>query len=222
VSGASATNSGLLLLPLMLGVVGASIVSGQLISRTGHYKVFPVVGCALAAVAMWLLSMMGTGTAQSTVTAYMILLGIGIGLTMQTLILAVQNVVPVTELGVATSSVSFFRSMGGSIGVALFGAVFNNLLTDRIGSAVDIGEGGGFTPAAVRQLPEAVQTVFVSGFADALTTVFLFATPLLVLGFVLACMLREVPLRSSVEAEPTPAAASLDPDESAMAPSLLH
>ena len=216
VSGASATNSGLLLLPLMLGVVGASIISGQLISRTGHYKVFPVVGCGLAAVAMWLLSTMGAATGQSTVTLYMIVLGIGIGLTMQTLILAVQNVVPVTELGVATSSVSFFRSMGGSIGVAVFGAVFNNLLVDRIGSAVDIGEGGGFTPAAVRQLPEAVRSVFVSGFADALTTVFLFATPLVALGFVLAAMLREVPLRSSIEAEPAPEPGS-EPE-----PALLH
>jgi EmrB/QacA subfamily drug resistance transporter len=205
VSGASATNSGLLLLPLMLGVVGASIVSGQLISRTGHYKIFPVAGCALAATAMWLLSTMGTGTGQSTVTAYMIVLGIGIGLTMQTLILAVQNVVPVSELGVATSSVSFFRSMGGSIGVAVFGAMFNAMLADRIGSAVDVGEGGGFTPDAVRQLPSAVQSVFVSGFAEALTTVFLFATPVVVLGFGLACMLREVPLRSSVEAREAPA-----------------
>ena len=197
VNGASATNSGLLLLPLMVGLLGASMTSGQIISRTGRYKVFPVAGCGIAAVAMYLLSTMGTDTSQATVTAFMIVLGIGIGLTMQTLVLAVQNAVDRSELGVATSSVSFFRSMGGSVGVALFGALFNNLLANRIGETVAVGEGGSFTPEAIRQLPEAVRSTYVAGFADSLTTVFLWATPLILLGFAVTWLLREEPLRTS-------------------------
>jgi predicted MFS family arabinose efflux permease len=199
VNGASATNSGLLLLPLMFGLLGASMGSGQIISRTGRYKVFPVAGCGIAAAAMFLLSTMGTGTSQGTVTLFMVLLGIGLGLTMQTLILAVQNAVERTELGVATSSVSFFRSMGGSVGVALFGALFNNLLAHRTGQTVGAGEGGGFSPETIRQLPDAVRHTYVAGFADSLTTVFLWATPLIVLAFALSWLLREVPLRTSVE-----------------------
>ena len=176
VHGTSATNSGLLLMPLMLGLLSASVVSGQVISRTGRYKVFPVVGTALAAVAMYLLSTMDEGTSNNTVTLYMIVLGVGIGLSMQTLILSVQNSVAVHELGVGTSSVSFFRSMGGSMGVAVFGAIFNS----RIG---------------------VVSEASASDFADALTTVFLYATPLLLVAFGLTWALHEVPLRSTVGAD---------------------
>jgi MFS family permease len=171
VSGASATNSGLLILPLMLGLLSASMASGQIITRTGRYKVFPVAGCAVASLALYLLSTMGTSTTQATVTVYMVLLGVGIGLTMQTLVLSVQNAVRITELGVATSSVSFFRSMGGAIGVAAFGAIFTSRLAHR-----------GTSPAA---------------YADSITGVFLYAVPLVVLAFGLTWLLREVPLRSS-------------------------
>ncbi|MGH9225617.1 MAG: MDR family MFS transporter [Acidimicrobiales bacterium] len=200
VNGASATNSGLLLLPLMLGLLGSSTISGQVITRTGRYKAFPLAGCALAAVAMFLLSTMGTGTSKTTVTAYMVLMGIGLGLTIQTLILAAQNAVGRAELGVATSSVSFFRSMGGSVGVALFGALFNNLL----GSRVALGEGAAVTPDAIRQLPEAARLPFIGAFADSLTTVFLWATPLLVLAFAITWLLREVPLRTTTDVVETP------------------
>lgn len=200
VNNASATNSGLLLLPLMLGMLTASMGSGQVISRTGRYKLFPVIGCATAAIAMFLLSTMGTGTSQTTVTVYMAALGVGLGFTMQTMILAVQNVVRLGDLGAATSSVSFFRSMGGAIGVALFGALFNGLLADRIGTTIAIGEGVGFTPETIAQLPPGEHATFVAGFADALTTVFGYAAPLLVAAFALACLLREVPLRSSAHA----------------------
>ncbi|MEA3075888.1 MAG: hypothetical protein QOF60_796 [Actinomycetota bacterium] len=171
VNGASATNSGLLILPLMLGLLSASMASGQIITRTGRYKVFPVTGCATATVALYLLSTMGPGTSQTTVTLYMVVLGVGIGLTMQTLVLAVQNSVRITELGVATSSISFFRSMGGAIGVALFGAIFNNRLAHRGTSA--------------------------AAYSDSITGVFLYAVPLVVLAFALTWLLKEVPLRSS-------------------------
>jgi EmrB/QacA subfamily drug resistance transporter len=195
VNGASATDSGLLLIPLMLGLLAASMVSGQIISRTGHYKVFPIVGCGTASIAMYLLSTMGVNTSQSTVTIYMVILGIGIGFTMQTLILSVQNAVRFNELGTATSSVSFFRSMGGSIGVALFGAIFNNLLLHNVDATI-IGDSG-FTPTVVQQLSEPQRSDFIAGFADSLSTVFLYATPLVVLAFGLTWLMREVPLRSS-------------------------
>lgn len=200
VNGASATNSGLLLLPLMIGLLAASMASGQVISRTGRYKVFPVTGCAISALALFLLSTMGPSTTQTTVTLFMVLLGVGLGLTMQTLVLAVQNTVRLTELGVATSSISFFRSMGGAIGVALFGAIFNSLLVRRLGLTVAPGEGLTFTPASIRALAPAERSVFVSGFAESITTVFLYAAPLVVVAFALTWLLREVPLRSSTHA----------------------
>jgi EmrB/QacA subfamily drug resistance transporter len=201
VNGASATSSGLLLLPLMVGLLSSSMASGQVISRTGRYKVFPVAGCAIAALALFLLSTMGTSTSHTTVTGYMVILGVGLGLTMQTLVLSVQNAVNVTELGVATSSVSFFRSMGGAIGVALFGAIFNVLLTEKVGATLPTGGGTRFTPAAVQRLPEAARATFVAGFADSLTTVFLFAVPLVLVAFALTWLLREVPLRSSIHGD---------------------
>jgi EmrB/QacA subfamily drug resistance transporter len=226
VNGASATSSGLLLLPLMIGLLTASMGSGQIIARTGRYKHFPIAGTALAALALYLLSTMDTATTRSTVTVYMVLLGAGIGLSMQTLILAVQNAVRVSELGVATSSVSFFRSMGGSLGVALFGALFNNLLADRVGTTVPTGEGSGFSPASVQQLPEAERVAFTTGFADSLTTVFLYAVPLVVAAFGLAWFLREVPLRTTNHSADGPAAAHPGPprgaEEGELAAPALH
>ena len=201
VNGASATNSGLLLLPLMLGLLATSVGAGQVITRTGRYKVFPVLGTALAALAMYLLSTMGTDTSQSTVTIYMVLLGAGIGFSMQTLILATQNSVPLRDLGAATSSVSFFRSMGGSIGVAVFGALFNGFLDERIsGLSVPVGEASGFSPESVRSLPPDSLAEVTNAFAESLTAVFLIATPLIAVAFGLTWLLREVPLRSSTHA----------------------
>ncbi len=200
VNGASATSSGLLLMPLMLGLLSASMISGQVISRTGHYRSFPIAGTAVASVAMLLLAQMGPSTSQATVTVYMVLLGAGMGLTMQTLVLAVQNAVGRDQLGVATSSVSFFRSMGGSIGVALFGALFNTLLADRLGTTVAVGEGSSFSTDAIRQLPAAERTVYVDAFADSLTTVFLYAVPLIAAGFVLTFFLQQIELRQHAPA----------------------
>ena len=201
VNNASATSSGLLLLPLMLGLLTASMASGQAISATGRYKMFPVVGTGIAALALGLLSTMGAGTTQTTVTLYMVILGVGIGLTMQTLILAVQNGVGPSELGVATSSVNFFRSMGGSIGVAVFGALFNAQLADRVGTGAAAVSGANFTPDAIQALPEPDRSIFIAGFADSLTTVFLWATPLVLVAFAITWLLREVPLRSAASPE---------------------
>ena len=212
VQGASATNSGLLLLPLMAGLLGASIVSGQLITKTGRYKIFPVSGTALAAVGMFLLATMGTDTGQLAVTLYMVVLGIGIGFTMQTLVLATQNAVAMTELGVATSAVTFFRSMGGAIGTAIFGALFNAALASRLsGLSVNVGDGSTFTPASLADLPPAQAARVVSAFSESLTGVFTYAGVVVVGAFFITLLLRETPLRSSVETVDAPPASGSGP-----------
>jgi hypothetical protein len=171
------------------------------ITRTGHYKEFPVVGCALAAGAVFLLSTMGPDTSQRTVTAYMVLLGVGIGLSMQVLVLAAQNAVPMRDIGAGTSSIAFFRSMGGSIGVAIFGAVFNNGLHDRLdgldGLSVSVGEGSGFRPEVLDQLAPAERATVIVAFSDSLTTVFLAAVPLLLIAVGIAVLMPHTKLRES-------------------------
>lgn len=210
--GVSATNSGLLLLPLMLGVLGASVVAGQLTSRTGRYKHFPIAGMAVAAAGMFLLSTMGPDTSRVVSGLYMLVLGIGIGLVMQILVLATQNSVQIPDLGVATSSVSFFRSVGGSIGVAVFGALFNARLGAEVTGTLPASLRAGFdtssiTPQALDALPAAVRTDVVGVFATAITDVFLVAVPILLVGFGIAWALKEIPLRTSAHAPaPVPAA----------------
>jgi len=200
VNGASATSSGLLLVPLMVGLLTSSIISGQVISRTGHYKSFPIAGCTLATIAMLMLSTMGTETARTTASSYMVLLGVGIGLTMQVLVLATQNAVSLDDIGAGTSSVSFFRSMGGSVGVAVFGAIFNSGLRSKLsGLAVSVGEGSGFRPEALDRLAPADRAAAVDAFAEALTTVFFVAAPVMLAALVIVLALPARPLRSTVD-----------------------
>jgi EmrB/QacA subfamily drug resistance transporter len=200
VRGASPTSSGLQLLPLMAGVLAMSIGSGQLISRTGRYKVFPIVGTALITLAMFLLSRLGPDTPEPLAWLYMLVLGAGLGLVMQVLVLAVQNAVPTEQLGTATSAATFFRSIGGSIGVSVFSTIFNSRFADNL-AALPAGAGlsGGtatLTPALVAQLPPEVRAGVVTAFSDALGVVFLAAIPFAVLAFALSWALPEVPLRS--------------------------
>jgi len=198
VGGASATNSGLLLLPLMGGLLATSITSGQVISRTGRYRWFPIAGTALASSALALMSTMGTSTSRLTSGAYMFVLGGGIGLVMQVLVIVMQNSVATRDVGVATSSVNFFRSVGGSVGVASFGALFNARFASAVGgTAADIGTT--LTPQAIRALPPEVRTGYVDAVADSLTAVFAWAVPVMLLGFTLAWLLRERPLRTAGE-----------------------
>jgi MFS family permease len=192
-NGASASNSGLLLVPLMAGLLAASISAGRRISRTGRYRRFPIAGMALASLGMFLLSTLGTDSSRWESGVYMVILGAGIGLVMQILVLATQNEAPAGDLGVATSTVTFFRAVGGSVGVALFGALFNNRLTDLLGSAAP----SGVTPEQIGQLPAAEQAHLAGAFADAITHVFLWATPLLLIGFGVTWLLRETPLRTA-------------------------
>jgi EmrB/QacA subfamily drug resistance transporter len=213
VTGASATNSGLLLLPLMFGLLGASTLSGQLISRTGRYKIFPVAGTAIASAGMWLLSTMTPTTSRATSTLYMIVVGIGIGLVMQVVIMATQNAVDRRDLGIATGTVSFFRSVGGSFGVAIFGAIFTNRLTGELARRLpaDVlararASGGGsatssLSPKALDALPPALREGFVQAFSHALTATFRYAVPCILVAFAITWLLKEQPLRTTTRAD---------------------
>ncbi|HEY8523613.1 MAG TPA: MDR family MFS transporter [Acidimicrobiales bacterium] len=191
-NGVSASNSGLLLTPLMLGLLGASTLSGQIITRTGRYRRFPIVGTALATLGMFLLSTLDTDSARWESSAYMAVLGIGLGFTMQVIILATQNETPAEYLGVATSTVTFFRTVGGSVGVAIFGALFSSRLTDLVGDAA----GAGLTPEQITHLPEAERAQMAGAVAEAITGVFLYGVPVMALAFFVVRLLREVPLRT--------------------------
>jgi predicted MFS family arabinose efflux permease len=202
VTSASATDSGLLILPLMFGLLTTSIVSGRIITRTGRYKVWPVVGLAVAAVGMFLLSTMTTETSRVVSSAYMVVLGAGLGMVMQVLVLAIQNAVGQRDLGVATSSANFFRSMGGSFGVALFGAILNARLAYELPRLLPESSGGDFrsllnSPEQIRALPADVAAAVVEAVSRSVTTLFLWAVPLVIVGFVLALFLREIPLRTT-------------------------
>ncbi|WP_407640036.1 MFS transporter [Actinacidiphila paucisporea] len=198
VDGASATGSGLLMLPMMLGVVVASIVGGQLISRTGRYKIFPILGGALSAAGMWMLSLMDADTPQLTYSVYMAVLGLGIGLVLPVLVLAVQNSVSPADIGSATSANNYFRQIGGSVGAAVFGTLFADRLGKRL--AVELPHGAhlpdpqSVTPQLVRTLPAAVRDGYVQAYADAMPRIFLYLVPVLVLGFLFAFLLKEKPL----------------------------
>ncbi|WP_370326217.1 MDR family MFS transporter [Euzebya sp.] len=223
VNGASATSSGLQLLPLMGGMVVSSVASGQVIARTGRYRRFPLAGTAIASVGMYLLSTMGPATSAVTVSVYMAVVGVGLGLVMQVVVLAVQSAVPARDMGVATANVNFFRSVGGSFGVAVFGALFNaNLggqLAERLPAdvAARLGDASGSTTAALAALPEELQTAYVAGVAEALTGVFAVAVPVVVVSVLVAWFLPDVELRSTgIHAElAREGAATVDPGHTA-------
>lgn len=192
-NGVSASNSGLLLVPIMGGLLVASVTAGQIITRTGRYRRFPIIGMAVTTVGMLLLATLGTGSSRWESGAYMALLGAGLGMVMQILVLATQNEAPPRDLGVATSTVTFFRAVGGSLGVALFGALFNARLTDLLGGTPPTN----MTPAQIGGLPAAERAQLAGAFADAITMVFRYAVPMLVVGFLLTWLLREMPLRTT-------------------------
>jgi EmrB/QacA subfamily drug resistance transporter len=206
VRGLSPTASGLQLVPLMAGLLAASIGSGQLISRTGRYKRFPVVGTAIAAVGLLLLSGLQPGTGTLEVGAYMLVLGFGLGLVMQVLVLAVQNAVPYSQLGVATSSATLFRSIGGSLGTAILGAIFANRLADELASKLPSNSpaaanlaSGQIDPARLKSLPPTLHQSYVQSFTDSISTVFLIAAAVVAVAFLLTWMLEERPLRQTIE-----------------------
>jgi EmrB/QacA subfamily drug resistance transporter len=203
VKGHSPSSSGLLLTPMMFGLLVTSIGSGQLISRFGRYKPFPIAGTALMTLALYLLSGIGVTMPIWQTAAYMVVLGFGLGMTMQVLVLAAQNAVPYELLGVATSGSTLSRQVGGSIGVSIFGAIFANRLATNLAAALPPGvrPPAAAQPQVVKALPAAIHADYVGAFAASLRPVFAAAAGVSVLAFLLTWFLREVPLRKSAEAE---------------------
>jgi EmrB/QacA subfamily drug resistance transporter len=203
VKGHSPTESGLLLLPLMGGLLVTSILSGNLISRFGRYRFFPIVGTALMAVGLFLLARLTVTTSPVTASLFMLVMGLGLGMVMQVLVLAVQNSVDYKYLGVATSGSTLFRQIGGSIGVSAFGAIFSHDLATELAKRIPPGAHlpAAANPAAVKQLPPAIHAPYVDAFSAALHPVFLSAAGIAVVGFALTWLLRELPLRQTARAE---------------------
>jgi DNA-binding MarR family transcriptional regulator len=187
----------------MGGLLVTSILSGNLISRLGRYRVFPIVGTALMAVGLFLLGHLTVSTSTVTASLFMLVMGLGLGMVMQVLVLAVQNSVDYKYLGVATSGSTLFRQIGGSIGVSAFGAIFSRDLATELAKRIPPGVHlpAQANPAAVKQLPPAVHTPYIDAFAAALHPVFLAAAGIAVVGFGLTWLLREVPLRQTARAE---------------------
>jgi EmrB/QacA subfamily drug resistance transporter len=209
VKGVSPTSSGVQLLPLMAGLLIVSIGSGQFISRTGNYRFFPVAGSAVMVFGLYLLSHMGPSTSGALEALYMVVLGMGIGGVMQVLVIIVQNAVPHSELGVATSGATFFRSIGGSFGTAVFGAIFSNVLAGNLarhlhGASLPAGfSSADVTPAVLAHLPALARQGFVAGYAESIQTVFMIAVPIAALAFLATWLIPHVELRRW----PTPAPA---------------
>jgi EmrB/QacA subfamily drug resistance transporter len=205
VHGVSPTISGVYLLPMVLGLLLTSVGSGQLIARTGRYKVYPIIGTALLAVALFLLATLDPTTPTLLMNLYFFILGAGLGLILQVLVIAVQNTASYQDLGAATSGVTFFRTIGGAFGVSIFGAIFTNQLASNLAAALH----GRTLPAglsaasvsadtgALKKLPADLQRIILTAYSDALHPVFLTAAPIALVAFVLAWFLREVPLRTA-------------------------
>lgn len=214
VDGDSATVAGVRTLPLVLGLLVTSIVSGNVISRTGRYRLFPIVGSVVMAAGLFLLSRMGPDTSALLSSLYMLVLGGGLGLCMQVLTIAVQNTVDYADLGTATSGVTFFRTLGGAFGTAVFGTIYTNALTPELTSAVATAARTGAadpaviaaaaeSPQRLHALPAAAAEPIIAAYADALQTVFMWTIPVALLGFVVSLFLKQVRLRDSARLSST-------------------
>jgi EmrB/QacA subfamily drug resistance transporter len=210
IQGASPTVSGLLMTPMMVGSMVTSVLAGALTTKTGKYRMFPIIGGILMAVGMYLLSRIGVNTSRWTTAIDYVVLGLGMGCLMQMMSLIAQNSVDLKDMGVATSARMFFQQMGGSLGVAAFGAIFAHKLTSSMSSLAAGGKvpisGTSLDPSQVAGLQGPVKDAVFAGIAQAVHTVFLWAIPFTVLVFVLALFIKEVPLRGrSTPGEEVPA-----------------
>ncbi|MDO0927913.1 MFS transporter [Streptomyces sp. TG1A-8] len=208
VHGVSPTMSGVHMLPMVFGLLLSSTASGQVVSRTGRWKVFPVTGTAVTTLGLLLLHRLDEFSSTVEMGACFLVFGLGLGLVLQVLVLIVQNAVPYEDLGVATSGATFFRSIGASFGVAIFGTVFSSRLGDQLAAAFrGVRLPPGVSPGAleadprgIAALPAALRPAALHAYASSITEVFLYAVPVAVLGFVLAWFLKEDRLRGSVTA----------------------
>src|SRR5918999_6024659 len=201
VQGASATNSGLLLLPLMAGMLGTTLVVGHLITRTGRYRVFPILGGVFMTAGMLLLAQLTVDTSTLAISLFMIVFGVGMGFLMQNTMLIAQNSVEMKDMGAASGTATLFRTIGGSLGVSLLGAIYSSRvtdgLTDRLGPRGEaLAEGGAqLTPAMLKQVPDTVRDAFMHAVTSGVGSVFLWGAGFAAVAFVVALFIREVPLR---------------------------
>ncbi|WSM02534.1 MFS transporter [Streptomyces sp. NBC_01718] len=217
VQGSSATNSGLLLMPMMIAAMVLSLGGGVLTSRTGRYRALPIAGSVLMAVGLGLFATMGPDTSRTLTSLYMVILGAGMGCLMQTTMLIAQNSAPLRDLGAATGATTFLRNMGGSLGVSMLGALYTSTLSDSFTSAAGGSAGAAnsgtlaqMTPEALRGLPETVRHAFAQAVTDGIGTAFVWAAGAAAVGIVIALFIRHVPLRGFTSGSSTdnvPAAA---------------
>jgi EmrB/QacA subfamily drug resistance transporter len=210
VRGYSAIKSGLLLLPLVAGMLAMLITTGRLITKTGHYRIFPIIGTLITGTGLWLFSHLTINTSQITLSLWMVVLGAGIGSFMQVMTLAVQNAVPREELGVSTATATFFRSMGSSLGGAIFGAILINRLLLHLKQLLPAASSGhvvinaatiqnGIPPSAFAKLPPSISHDVLQSFVLSFHDMFLLAIPFVVLAFIVALFLKEIPLRNTAK-----------------------
>ncbi|NUP01440.1 MAG: MFS transporter, partial [Nonomuraea sp.] len=204
VKGLSPTNSGLMTLPMVVALFLAGVVSGKIVTKTGKWKIFPVAGLLIVAVGLFLLSRLHVDSGEWLIGLDVAVLGIGLGLSMQMLILAAQNGSELRDMASTTAGVSFFRSLGGAMGVAGFGAILTNRQASEMAELVAKAnlhlQAGGQklgSPAAIQLLPEPLKGIILESFTRALETVFLVGVPIALLGFLATLFLKELPLRGS-------------------------
>jgi MFS family permease len=204
VRGVSATSSGIRTLPMVIGLLATSILAGTIVSRTGRYRVFPIAGAAVMALGLFLLSRLDEHTSVLLQSLYMLVLGAGIGLCMQVLVIVVQNTVEYSDLGVATSGITFFRTLGSSFGAATFGAIYANTLSGHLMTALTelpgVDPRSIASPRAVHALPIEQRAPIVHAYAETIQTLFLCTIPVAILALLLALALKQVPLRDSAKA----------------------
>ncbi|MGZ3144623.1 MDR family MFS transporter [Lentzea chajnantorensis] len=203
VRGESATASGLWMLPLIAGLMATALLTGTTISRTGKYRLFPLIGSAVLTAGLFLMSNLGTDTSYWLMGAFMVVLGAGIGLVMQVPVIVVQSTTGYSDLGVATSGISFLRTMGSSFGVALFGTIYANRLPENVVVPDGVDPRAIASPAAVHALPDVVRAPIVAGYAETVQTMFLIAAPIGLVALLVAVFLPEVPLRDTSRAAAT-------------------
>ncbi len=227
VMGMSPTRSGLAMVPMVAGILTMSIFAGQMITRTGRYKIFPIAGSVLIIIALLLLSQLAVDTPYWQVAIYAIIFGSGLGLSMQPIMVAVQNAIQMRDMGVATSSMTFTRSLGAAIGTAMFGAILNSRLASHLADSM---ASQGVDPSqmdtsatsniqAMQDLAEPVRSLVLGAYTASLTDLFMVAVPFVVVALAVAFLLREIPLRSGMPAPPSSAKAEGEKAESEKADS---
>ncbi|MDP2013953.1 MAG: MFS transporter, partial [Actinomycetota bacterium] len=214
VTGANATQSGLLMIPMMAGLLVTSIGAGQLVSKTGRYKWLPITGTTIVAGSLYLLSTMTPDTPVPVLCGYLAIMGIGLGMGMQLLVLIVQDTFPAAMVGTATAANNYFRQIGAALGSAIVGSLFVSRLSASLTETLSASDGAGssnsFTPSLVQSLPPDVQAIIVNAYNEALTPIFLLLVPIVIVAVLLLCFVHEKPLSTSIQRDILPESLEID------------